>query len=131
MARGKGYRDYTDYRNHLNGQIPPGRPVTREQRAEGQGHRGPRRGFIRDLRPGVIVQCDVAAALKGWDGQVFRRVVKWTIDNSGPAGDRTYVFTRVSAQRMRELIDAEVAAGAILGPQASLSQRALAEEVGS
>lgn len=120
MAKPRDYK--AEYARRVAG-VPVGK------RSEARGHSGPVRRFLRDLKDGDIVLCDVDKALKTWSPvrNWFGVVDKWII-GAGDEGGRLYRLRNVSMERMERLVDEEEARGALLSPVGSLDQRALLRE---
>lgn len=129
MARAKGYRSYQSYRNEFDsGRIAPGgTPIPRGQRMEARGHAGQIRQFVRSLRPGDLLVCDVTSVEVDDDDGRYLLIEKTVIPaDLGP--EREWRIENISRARLRRLIRDELAADVIFSPQPSLDQRRLVSD---
>lgn len=122
-ARALGFESY--YERRTRGTPGAAKP-SREQLAIRRGHRSSR-DLVRELREGDLILCDITNVRWNEGRQWFNLIEKTVIPASlGP--HREYTLRRVSRERLRRLIDQEIAKGAIFSPNPSQDQRRLDAE---
>lgn len=123
-ARALGYRDYYDFRLHDSGRIPPEVEIPQGGRSRARGHRGTA-DFLRTLRSGdIIIVPNGLASIELDEKDRYKRIDKLLIDGETGRAE-TFTLRRITRKRMRDLIHAEAARGAIWSPAPSLDQRRL------
>jgi hypothetical protein len=139
MARRKGYRNYYEYRSlYGSGRIAPGgKPTPTGERGLSRGHGGQTRAFLRFLKPGDKIVCDITTVEIRPRGKgrvdryklIKKQVILGPANKFGP--DRFFELRDLSRKQLVATIKAEIKKGVGFHPAPSKDQRKLvgADEV--